>query len=134
MGPPSTSHRRPPRPTAAALIGLALGIEIAFLLRSVGGGLADVELGERLFWFGVSLLLLLGIYRRSRACWAVYVVFELVAAAILFVAAADLVALALLAALLVQIAALMSPQVRAHVGGPGPTEDAAKQQVEPQDA
>jgi hypothetical protein len=124
-------RHRPSRPTARALIGLLLALEIAFFVTSVGGGIADDELSTRLFWFVVSLLLLFGIHRRSRACWAVFLAFAVVAAAIVLVGAAGPGSFVPFAALGVQIAALLSPQVRAHVRGAAPAKDAAA--VEPED-
>jgi hypothetical protein len=129
MGTSTAAHPRH-RLSARTLIGLVLALEIAFLVSSLGGGMADDELSTRVFWFVVSLLLLFGIHRGSRVCWGVFLAFSLVAAGIVFVAAADPGSLVPLAGMVVQIAALLSPQVRAHVRGAPPTKDAADPAVE----
>jgi hypothetical protein len=124
--PTSTRTRRhPSEPTARALIGLASAIEVTLFAMSIGGEIGDGEPGTRVFWFVLSLLLLFGIHRRSRASWTLFVAVGLVGGGLALYAAAHLSALVPLALVAVQLAALLSPQVRAHVSDAGSEKDAA---------
>jgi hypothetical protein len=132
--PVSPPSRRRPRPTARALIGAAAVAEVALFASSIGYEIADGEPGTRVFWFALSLLLLVGIVRRSRAAWTVSVAVGLAAFVLGLWAAPGPVALVPLSLVAVQLGALLHPEVRAYVGIGGTRVASVRPRVEVDDS
>jgi hypothetical protein len=132
--PVSPPARRRPRLTPPALIGAAAAAEVGLFASSIGSEIADGEPGTRVFWFVLSLLLLLGILRRSRTAWSVFLAVGFAVVALGLYAAPGPATLAPLSLVAVQLAALLHPQVRAHVKVAGTGVAPERPQVEVDDA